>query len=585
MKEEYNYSDRVLFSKFIKLLTPFKRQLSLIALFIFLRMLTELINPVLVRYVSDHVLLENRNTILILLSGVAYFGFSLLNWMCFSSHRRQLGYFIPHFLENLRLDVFDAVQSQDMTFFDENLSGKINSIVVNDTVDFSNIAILISDTIGNLFISIITFLILLWFNSTLALIVLLAIPVLFILTFSLRKLAKIVSIKYRKSIGNINAAMVESIEGIHISKNYGQEMQISQQFDIVNHEYFKSWFRLTSVTHFWRPLLNTLSSIILCVVLYFGAIKVVDHEISPGTMVLFVLYLQTFFRPIMTIARFFPELSTGMAAFQRIVKILERTPRVQQNSNSKSATHLRGDIHFDKVSFSYLPDQLVIENLNLQIKNGEKIAIVGHTGAGKTTIGALLSRFYEFQEGSITIDGIDIRDIDMCSIRKRIAKVEQNIFLFPGSIEDNIRYGNPSASHAEVENAIKIAHAEEFIAYLPNGIKTYVGERGGELSMGQRQLISFARAILMNPDILILDEATASVDAYTEAMIQDALEQVLQNRTAIIIAHRLSTVINADRIVVLDHGRIIEEGTHGELLSKNGTYASLYHKYFEYQQL
>ncbi|UYP47105.1 Vitamin B12 import ATP-binding protein BtuD [Candidatus Lokiarchaeum ossiferum] len=584
MRKEQDYSDRELFNKFLHFLNPFKKQLGLIALFIFLRMLTELINPILVRYVSDHILLENQNTFLIILSGVTYLGCSLINWWSFSSHRRQLGHFVPHFLENLRLDVFDAVQSQDMTFFDENLSGKINSIVVNDTVDFSNIAILISDTIGNLFISIITFLILLWFNSTLALIVLLAIPVLFLLTFALRKLAKKVSITFRRSIGNVNAAMVESIEGIHISKNYGQEMQVSQQFDVVNHEYFNSWFRLTSVTHFWRPLLNTLSSVILCIVLYFGALKVIDQEVSPGTMILFVLYLQTFFRPIMIIARFFPELSTGMAAFQRIVRILERKPKVQQNLKSKKVANLRGDIQFDNVNFSYIPDQPVIENLNLNIKNGEKIAIVGHTGAGKTTIGALLSRFYEYQEGTITIDRRNLRDIDISSIRKRIAKVEQNIFLFPGSIEENIRYGNLSATKEEVQNAIRIAHAEEFIDYLPEGLKTYVGERGGELSMGQRQLISFARAILMDPDILILDEATASVDAYTEALIQDALERVLQNRTAIIIAHRLSTVIKADRIVVLDHGKIIEQGTHKNLLALEGKYASLYHKYFEYQQ-
>ncbi|NPD90724.1 MAG: ABC transporter ATP-binding protein, partial [Asgard group archaeon] len=301
--------------------------------------------------------------------------------------------------------------------------------------------------------------------------------------------------------------------------------------------------------------------------------------------VLFVLYLETFFRPVMQLARFFPELSAGMAAFERILSIIDSKPIVQQKPDTQSIEEIKGKIQFENVKFWYDRDNVVFKNLNLTINKGEKLAIVGHTGSGKTSLVSLLSRYYEFQGGDILIDGQSIRNFTLESFRKQFGKVEQNVYLFPGSIKENIKYGREDVSDEDIWRVLDIVQASDFIHRLPDGLETIIGDRGRDLSVGQRQLLSFARAILLNPKILILDEATSSVDAFTEAMIQEALEKMLEDRTAIIVAHRLSTIVNADRIIVVDNGDIVEEGTHEELLDLEGKYASLYNQYFVHQTL
>ncbi|MBA7571597.1 putative ABC transporter ATP-binding protein [subsurface metagenome] len=377
--------------------------------------------------------------------------------------------------------------------------------------------------------------------------------------------------------------MVESIGGIHVSKSYGQESTVSRQFQEINKQYFKAGFRLTSVTHMWRPLLETIASIMLIIIIFFGGQFVFQGITNPGTIFMFVLYLQKFFRPIMVLSVFFPQLSSGMAAYERILDILDSEPNIRKNPNAIDIDTLEGEIIFKDIDFCYREGEWVFKGLNLHIKKGEKIAIVGHTGAGKTSLVSLLARYYEFQGGSIEIDGIDIRDMSLNSYRRNLGNVQQEVFLFSGTIEENIRYGRQEASEEDLWNAINTVHLEELIEYLPEGLQTQIGERGKGLSAGQQQLVSFARAILTDPRILILDEATSSVDAYTEAIIQEALEVLLADRTSIVIAHRLSTIVNADRIIVMDNGQIVEEGTHRSLLAQRGKYANLYKKYFEHQ--
>ncbi|MFW9818551.1 MAG: ABC transporter ATP-binding protein [Candidatus Thorarchaeota archaeon] len=579
------YSDRELFVRYIKRVAQFKRNIMLISLFVLISAIAEIINPLLVGFAIDELSKLNPNIFLALVAGLVYIILSILIWVMFFFQRREIGKFAPFFLDILRMDIFDKLQEQDMSFFDKFESGRLNSRVSNDALDFGNTTILITNTVGNFLISILTFGILLWLNLTLALITLASVPIIIVLMFSLRKLARIVSRSYRKSIGNINAAMVESIEGIHVCKSYGQEATVSEQFNETNKNYFKTGFKLTATTHMWRPLLETVAGITLIIIVYYGGQFVIQGITNPGTIYMFILYLQRFFRPIMVVALFFPQLSAGMAAYERILDILDSQPEVKQNPNAIEVEKLEGEIVFENVDFCYKEGEWVFKDLNLRIERGEKLAIVGHTGAGKSSLVKLLSRYYEFQGGSIKIDGYDIRNIKLDSYRRNIGMVHQDVFLFSGTIEENIRYGRRDASEKDLLNAIKTVHAEELIAYLPRKLQTEIGERGRGLSAGQKQLISFARALLLNPNILILDEATSSVDAYTEALIQEALEVLLSDRTSIIIAHRLSTVLTADRIIVMEKGKVIEEGTHESLLTKGGKYGKLYKQYFEHQSL
>ena len=584
-KQRREYSDRELLVRYVKRVTPYRRSILLISLFILVSTIAEILNPLAIGMTVDELSKHDRNLLTVFSTGGIYLLLSVLLWIMFFLRRREIGKFIPSFLDKLRMDIFDKLQEQDMSFFDKHLSGKLNTRVSNDALEFSNTTLLLADTLGNLLISLMTFGMLLWLNLTLALISLLALPFILLLVFSLRHFVKIVNKVYRKAVGSVNAAMVESIEGIHVSKSFGQESIVSKKFNETNKHYFNSSFRITSITHMWRPLLDTVASITLIIVIFFGGQLVFQGITNAGTIYMFILYLIKFYRPIMVLSVFFPQLSSGMAAYERILDILDSKPNVKQNENPIEIDVLEGDIKINDLDFCYRKGEWVFKGLNLHIKKGEKLAIVGHTGAGKTSLVSLLARYYEFQQGSIEIDGINIKDISLKSFRKNLGIVQQDVFLFSGTMEENIRYGRQDASDEDIWKAIKVVNLQELIEYLPEGLQTKIGERGKGLSAGQQQLLSFARAILSDPKIIILDEATSSVDAYTEAIIQEALEELLSNRTSIIIAHRLSTIVNADRIIVMEYGQIVEEGAHKSLLKQGGKYAKLYRQYFEHQSL
>jgi ATP-binding cassette, subfamily B, bacterial len=382
--------------------------------------------------------------------------------------------------------------------------------------------------------------------------------------------------------GRVNATVQEAISGITVAKNFRQEATMYGEFRKVNAQAYQVNVRTGLVFSGVFPLLGVAAGIGSTLVVYFGGLQALDGHISPGTWFLFVQSINLFWFPLTGIASFWSQFQQGLSAGERIFALIDAEPRVRQ-TGARPVPRLRGGITFRDVDFRYVDDEPVLEGFNLTIQPGETVAFVGHTGAGKSTLGKLVARFYEFQGGSILIDGHDIREFDLRMYRRHLGVVPQTPFLFSGSVADNIRYARPGASDAAVAEVAAQIGDGEWLRALPDGLATAVGEGGRGLSLGQRQLVALARVLLQDPAIIILDEATASVDPLTEEQIQEGLDLVLAGRTAIVIAHRLSTIRHADRILVLRQGAIAEEGSHDALMRAGGHYAQLYNTYFRHQ--
>ncbi|MFX0132231.1 MAG: ABC transporter ATP-binding protein, partial [Candidatus Hodarchaeota archaeon] len=417
------------------------------------------------------------------------------------------------------------------------------------------------------------------------------IPCFFIIALTFRKRARKATLLGQRALARVNSFVQESFAGIQVAKTFRQEDKLYEKFNEINNQSYKVNLKrgitLTSIF----PTLNIVQGVILPLVIYFGAIalrfgnigSILGLGLGAGDFYLFIQSLWQLFFPLLTIANFWPQFQAGLSAAERIFSIIDTPPEVIQTGNKQPEK--LGEIEFKNLTFMYEENKDVFNKFSLKIRPGESVAIVGHTGAGKSTIAKLLTRFYEFQEGDILIDGVSIRDFDLKVYRRLIGFIPQDPFLWGETIENNIKYGKSNARKEEVMWALDQAGGSDWINDLDNGLKTKVGERGKLLSMGQRQLVAFARVLLEDPSIFILDEATASVDPFTETRIQEALQTILRERTSIIIAHRLWTVRHVDRIIVLDHGKIIEEGNHEELMKKCGVYANLYNTYFRHQSL
>lgn len=484
----------------------------------------------------------------------------------------------------VRLDAFKAVMTRDMSFYDEFPSGKIVSRVTSDTEDFANVVTLVLNFISQgllvLFISVVLLII----NPGLAGLTLLITPVIVGVALAFRRLARTITQRARRSLAKVNNTVQETISGISVAKNFRQEEKIYDEFKGVNQQSYAVNLRQGFLFVGLFPLLNTIAGIGTAIVVFFGSQRVLDGQLSPGSWYLFVQAIAIFWFPLTSIASFWSQFQQGLSSSERIFALIDAEPRVIQKNNHLVA-RLKGAIDFKDVIFRYTEQQNVLNSFNLSIPAGQTLAIVGHTGAGKSTLAKLIARFYEFQEGQILIDGQDIRTFDLQSYRQQLGIVPQTPFLFSGTVRDNIRYGHPNASDDEVTAAANGISNGEWLTTLPQGLETEVGEEGKGLSMGQRQIVVLARVLLQDPAIIILDEATASIDPLTEAEIQEGLETVLAGRTAILIAHRLSTIENADRIIVMRLGEIVEEGNHIGLLEHGGHYANLYNTYFRSQAL
>ncbi len=484
----------------------------------------------------------------------------------------------------MRQDAVDAVLKRDLSFYDQFSSGKIVSRVNSDSAAFTQVMTLTMDLMSRVLLVIFIVGYLSTISLRLTLILLILAPFIVGTALGFRAIARRTITASRRMNAEVSAHISETVSGIGVAKTFRQEAMIYREFLDVNRRSLRVNRRTRFVFSSIFPLLNLLAGTGTAALVYVGGLSVRAGDLTPGTWFLFIQGLASFWFPLTSIASFWSQFQLGLAAGERVFALIDAEPRVVQTDSVKLPA-IKGEIRFDHVDFAYREEEPVLQDFSLHIKPGETVALVGHTGSGKSSIAKLVARFYEFQGGQITIDGVDIRSLDLGDYRSRLGMVTQSPFLFEGTVRENIRYGRPEASDEEVLAAAQRVGGGDWIASLPRGLDSQVGERGGSLSMGQRQLVALARVLLQDPAICILDEATASIDPLTETLIQEGLDIVLEGRTSIVIAHRLSTVRSADRIIVLRKGAIIEEGSHDELIAQGGHYAELYNTYFRHQSL
>jgi ABC-type multidrug transport system fused ATPase/permease subunit len=582
--EEYDrtYSDAALVRRIIAYFRPHARAMLIVSTMVLLSSLSQTVLPIVIARGID-LLGSNPTTIsLLLLAGGAVL-LGALGWV-FNYVRQIFGArTVGNVVLKLREDAFTAVTERDLSFYDQYLGGKIVSRVTSDTQDFSNVVTLTIDLASQLVLVVIISIVLFVIEPGLALLTLAIAPVIMLAALAFRRVARWTSQRARRMTAEVNANVQEAVSGIAVAKSFRQEAAIYETFRSTNQLTYKVRFQQGLVFNTIFPVLDILIGIGTAVVIYFGGMRVLEGSVSTGDWYLFLRSLAIFYIPLTSIASFWSQFQQGLASSERVFALIDAEPRVVQ-TGQESVERVRGELAFERVNFAYKEGEPVLRDFSLVVPVGQKLAIVGHTGAGKSSLVRLLTRFYEFQGGTIRIDGRDVRRLDLAQYRRHLGLVPQSPFLFSGTVADNIRYGRPEASDEQIRQAA-LRLGDEWLDELPAGLQTDVGERGGSLSLGQRQLVALARVLLRDPSIFILDEATASIDPFTETQIQMGLDVVMQGRTSIVIAHRLSTVKSADRIIVMRAGQIIEEGSHDGLLAQGGHYAELYMTYFKHQSL
>jgi ABC-type multidrug transport system fused ATPase/permease subunit len=575
------YSDGSLISRIIGYFRPKLKLMLATAGLVVISSVMDAVFPLLIARSIDTLVLSRAMQTAIWLVALILLA-AVLSWTSNMFRQWFTARAVGDVILQLRKDAFSAVMDRDMSFFDEFSSGKIVSRVTSDTENFATVVTLTLNLLSQILLFILVATILFFRNWKLALIAFTILPAIMLVALGFRYLARRATQRSQRSLGRVNANVQEVVSGITVAKNFRQEQNMYDEFKKVNQQAYQVNMRSGFLYNGIFPVLVMIANFGTTLVVYFGGQDVLGHTISAGDWFLFVQGIALLWLPVTGIASFWSQFQLGLAASERVFALLDAEPRVNQ-IDQQPVTHLNGKIEFRHMHFSYDDRQTVLPDFSLTIQAGETVAIVGHTGAGKSSLAKLVARFYEYQGGKLLIDDRDIRTFDLRDYHRRLGIVPQVPFLFSGTIADNIRYAHPEASDDEVATVARKIGDGDWLESLPEGLETLVGEAGKALSMGQRQIVALARVLLQDPAIIVLDEATASVDPLTEAQIQEGLDVILKNRTAIIIAHRLSTIRRADRILVIDRGRIVEEGSHEALMRQGGHYAQLYNTYFRHQ--